>query len=91
MMIMSEDENEKKKVRYLTPLGGDPPLYIDSEASDEGTLKHASRLRELSNLYWGIIFGLVLGIVGNLFVSHFYGVLSASIRLNQGEVSLIFF
>jgi len=86
---MSEDENEKEeKIRYAIPLGGDPPLYMDSEASDEGTIKHASRLREQSSLMRGVILGLMLGIIGNVFVSHYYAMFSVLITDTFGQEAL---
>lgn len=77
---MSQDETEKEeKVRYAVPLGGEPPLYVDSELSDEETTKFASKLREQANMLRGIMMGLLLGILGNLFVSHYYAAYAASI------------
>lgn len=89
---MGEDDNKKKRsIKYVMPSDGDSLDYLDSTEPDEGIIKYASKLREQSYLFWGIIFGLILGIVGNLFVSHFYGIFSAGIIFHLGEEGLFFY
>jgi len=89
---MSEEGKKKKRsIKYAMPSGGDSLDYLDSTEPDEGIIKYASKLKEQSNLFWGIIFGLFLGIVGNLFVSHFYGAFSAGITFHLGEERLFLY
>jgi hypothetical protein len=83
---MSKEGKKKKSSRkYTDPSEEDILDYLDGKEPDEGMLKIASELRELSNLWRGVGMGLILGIIGNLFVSHFYGIFSAVIKLYMGE------
>jgi len=89
VLEMSQDGHEKKK-KYLIPLEGNPPLYIDSELSDEQITNFASELKGQSNLMRGLILGLLLGIIGNIFASHYYEVFRVGVAMLFGEGSLHF-